>query len=167
MQIEFLVLADDFTGALDTGIHFAKNGARTKVITDPMCDFSDADAQVLVIDTETRHLPPEQAGAIVAEITRRACSCKIRRFYKKTDSALRGNVGAELAALLEADAEAVGVGVFTGVVGVVGVFGVVGGVTGGVIGGVGFLGSCLFVISTLPPFSVLLVVVTPLAFVTL
>ena len=57
---------------------------------------------------------------------------------------------------------------FAGVVGgVVGVGGVVVGVVGGVVGGVVFFGSCLLVISTLPPLSVLPVSVPPPAFVTL
>ena len=57
---------------------------------------------------------------------------------------------------------------FAGVVGgVVGVGGVVVGVVGGVVGGVVFFGSCLLVISTLPPLSVLPVSLPPLAFVTL
>ena len=82
----------------------------------------------------------------------------------------------ELAALLEAAAEDAGVlgfdGVsgtvgFVGVDGVVGFSGVVGGVVVGVVGGVVFFGSCLLVISTLPPLSLFPVSVAPLAFVTL
>ena len=30
-----LILADDFTGALDTGVQISKTGARTVVLTDP------------------------------------------------------------------------------------------------------------------------------------
>ena len=57
---------------------------------------------------------------------------------------------------------------FAGVVGVVGVDGVVGVVgVDGVVGGVVFFGSCLLVISTLPPLSVLPVSVPPPVFVTL
>jgi uncharacterized protein YgbK (DUF1537 family) len=97
-----LILADDFTGALDTGIQFAKSGARTRVITDTDCDFSGIQAQVLVIDTETRHLRPSEAGNVIGKIVRRAAASGITFFYKKTDSALRGNAGAEMEALLAA-----------------------------------------------------------------
>ena len=97
-----LILADDFTGALDTGIQFAKSGARTRVITDTDCDFSGIQAQVLVIDTETRHLRPSEAGNVIGKIVRRAAVSGITFFYKKTDSALRGNAGAEMEALLAA-----------------------------------------------------------------
>ena len=54
-----LILADDFTGALDTGVQISKTGARTVVLTDPHADlerFAD-ETEVLVIDAETRHIP--------------------------------------------------------------------------------------------------------------
>ena len=97
-----LIIADDFTGALDTGVQFAAYGAATRVMVKDQVDFASCDAQVLVVDTETRHLPPEKAYQIVEELTRAACRAGIRYIYKKTDSALRGNIGAELAAVLQA-----------------------------------------------------------------
>ena len=98
-----LILADDFTGALDTGVQISKTGARTVVLTDPHADlerFAD-ETEVLVIDAETRHIPPQQAKACVASIARRAFAMKVPCIYKKTDSALRGNIGAELEAVAE------------------------------------------------------------------
>ena len=105
-MITLLIVADDFTGALDTGVQLAGCGAPTRVVTDP--DFSPASAagaEVLVIDAETRHLPAAEAAAIVGGIVRRAVEQKVPYIYKKTDSALRGNVGAELGALLAASGE--------------------------------------------------------------
>ena len=66
-MVRLLIIADDFTGALDTGVQFAARGARTCVATDPAYDFSraDAEAQVLVLDAETRHLRPEAAYGVV------------------------------------------------------------------------------------------------------
>ena len=97
-----LVMADDFTGALDTGIQFAKSGAVTRVVTDPDCDFAKEQVQVLVIDKETRHRPPQEAAEITQGIVERAVESGIRVFYTKTDSALRGNAGAEIEAMLRA-----------------------------------------------------------------
>ncbi len=99
-----LIVADDFTGALDTGIKFAGRGVPTRVITDPEADFGRdwGDAKVLVLDAETRHLPPLQAYDIVYRAVTRAVACGIPNLYKKTDSALRGNVGAELTAFMRA-----------------------------------------------------------------
>lgn len=98
-----LIIADDFTGALDTGVQFAARGAGTCVITDPAYDFSRAGAevQVLVLDAETRHLPPEEAYKTVFRAVREAGAAGFTHIYKKTDSALRGNIGAELAAALD------------------------------------------------------------------
>ena len=65
-MILLLIIADDFTGALDTGVQFAAHGIRTQVVVDPQVDFSDHDAKVLVVDTETRHLPPKEAYDVVS-----------------------------------------------------------------------------------------------------
>ena len=101
---KLLMIADDFTGALDTGVQFAVRGARTCVVTDPAYDFSQAGAevQVLVLDAETRHLPPEAAYQTVLRAVRDALRAGFTYIYKKTDSALRGNVGAELTAVMDA-----------------------------------------------------------------
>lgn len=106
-MIRLLIIADDFTGALDTGVQFAAFGAATRVITDRTAALSCyADyCEVLVVDAETRHLPAEQAYGIVADIVAKASDLGIGHIYKKTDSAMRGNIGAELAALLEASGE--------------------------------------------------------------
>lgn len=97
-----LIIADDFTGALDTGVQFAARGIRTQVVLDTEIDFASQNAEVLVIDTETRHLPADKAYDIVYQLTKRCLKTDIHYIYKKTDSALRGNIGAELAALLDA-----------------------------------------------------------------
>lgn len=97
-----LIIADDFTGALDTGVQFAAHGVSTRVVVNPEVDFTQYEATVLVVDTETRHLSASEAYRVVAGLTKRAQAAGIHYLYKKTDSALRGNIGAELAALLEA-----------------------------------------------------------------
>lgn len=101
-MILLLIIADDFTGALDTGVQFAAHGIRTRVVVDADVDFTSQEVKVLVVDTETRHLPAAEAYDVVAKLTRRAKCAGISYIYKKTDSALRGNIGAELAAVLEA-----------------------------------------------------------------
>lgn len=102
-MVKLLIIADDFTGALDTGVQFAARGARTCVVTDPAYDFSQAKAelQVLVLDAETRHLAPEAAYGVVRRAVEGALGAGFTHIYKKTDSALRGNVGAELTAVLD------------------------------------------------------------------
>lgn len=103
-MITLLIIADDFTGALDTGVQFAASGANTRVVTSADYNFCQVDSavQVLVMDAETRHLSAREAYDIVYDITKRAVAQKIPYLYKKTDSALRGNIGSELTAMLKA-----------------------------------------------------------------
>lgn len=103
-MVTLLIIADDFTGALDTGVQFAASGANTRVVTSADYDFLkvDPEVQVLVMDAETRHLSSREAYDIVYDITKKAVAQNIPYLYKKTDSALRGNIGSELTAMLEA-----------------------------------------------------------------
>ena len=103
-MITLLIVADDFTGALDTGVQFAAAGAATRVVTDSSYDLRhlDPSIQVLVMDAETRHLSSRAAYEIVYAITKRALDLGVPHIYKKTDSALRGNIGSELSAVLHA-----------------------------------------------------------------
>lgn len=105
-MLKLIVLADDFTGALDTGVQFSKQGISTLVTANREYDFKKTpiDAQVLVIDLESRHLHPDKAYEAVAAVARRALEAGIKYIYKKTDSGLRGNIGSELAAIVDANA---------------------------------------------------------------
>ena len=106
-MIRLLILADDFTGGLDTGVQFASRGVSTCVMTNPEADFAAeaGDSEVLVVVAETRHLPPAKAYDLVFSAVRKGLDAGIPHIYKKTDSALRGNIGAELTAVLDASGE--------------------------------------------------------------
>lgn len=101
---KLVVLADDFTGSLDTGVQFAKLGISTSVL------FSDCDSAkiatcpslLMVIDLESRHDTAEDAYNKVYKTVCEVLKAGVKNIYKKTDSALRGNIGAELTALLDA-----------------------------------------------------------------
>lgn len=103
-MIKLLIISDDFTGALDTGVQFAASGAATYVMVDSMIDYTkiSPNIEVLVIDAETRHLSSEAAYQVVFSIVKQASKIGIPYIYKKTDSALRGNIGAELTAAVQA-----------------------------------------------------------------
>lgn len=106
--VRLLLIADDFTGALDTGIQFAEYGAGTKLLMEAPTDgklFQDEEAEVLILDAETRHLSSEEAYRKISALVRRAKDEGVQYIYKKTDSALRGNIGSELKAVLEASGE--------------------------------------------------------------
>ncbi len=89
------ILADDLTGALDTGVQFTEKGFATFVPLRSSHSFRDA--PVLVCNSESRHL----SGKMAYERVRRICKkLNGRIFYKKIDSTLRGNVGPEIDAML-------------------------------------------------------------------
>lgn len=100
-MVKLAIIADDLTGSLDTGIKFAKEGIPTQIFLHRTIAFDaiEADTEVIVIDTETRHLTAREAGKIVEKVVADCMLYGIRNYYKKTDSALRGHIGSELAAL--------------------------------------------------------------------
>jgi len=99
----FYIIADDLTGANDTGVQFSKKGYNTIVsILDESENIIIPDkTDVLVIDTETREVTD-------ANIVRQRLSKALEKlnfsdkdiFYKKVDSTLRGCIGAELEELM-------------------------------------------------------------------
>ena len=99
---ELLILADDFTGALDTGVQFAVKGISTLVTLQWDARLLASGISVLTVDLETRHLSPNEAKQKVLCLTQQAIQAGVPYFYKKTDSTLRGNVGSELAGMMQA-----------------------------------------------------------------
>lgn len=99
-----LVLADDLTGAIEAGAKFAAVGIASVVTSERTLAPAGLDPRIpaLVIDTESRHLPPRQAGERVERLARAARKAGLHFICKKTDSTLRGNIGSELEALLAA-----------------------------------------------------------------
>lgn len=106
-MIKLLVLADDFTGSLDTGVQFRAKGTRIRFGSPDHRYFTnlEEDIQVLIVDTESRHLPPEEAAKVIRQVVSDAVAAGVRYIYKKTDSGLRGNIGAELSAALTASGQ--------------------------------------------------------------
>lgn len=102
--MKLLIVADDFTGALDTAVKFSRNSIGTIVTLYKDLDLSKVDdqMQVVVVDTESRHISCEEAALRVKNVVRHALKAGVTNFYKKTDSALRGNIGCELNAMMEA-----------------------------------------------------------------
>ncbi|WP_176541158.1 MULTISPECIES: four-carbon acid sugar kinase family protein [unclassified Bacillus (in: firmicutes)] len=94
-------MADDFTGALDTGVQFSNYGVNTVVTSDLDFEFGETTDQleVLVFNTETRYLNKCDAYEVIKKIAVKAKEENIPYIFKKVDSALRGNVASELRAL--------------------------------------------------------------------
>ena len=89
------VIADDLTGAADTGIQLARAGYRTAVVFHGE-EVTATRLDAVALDTDTRTRPAGFAAKRVVEATHAVRSANL--LYKKLDSTLRGNVAAELAA---------------------------------------------------------------------
>lgn len=101
------MIADDLTGALDAGVSFAAAGIRTCVGQGDYFLRNEEARQcsVQVTVAETRHVSAQDAYAQVYDLVMKAAGCGFTCIYKKTDSALRGNPGAEIAAVRDASGE--------------------------------------------------------------
>ena len=104
---KLLIIADDLTGALDTGVCFASAGISTCVRLPGNANqhTTNEDYSVDVAIVESRHMQAAEAYEAVHETIRRMAGNRYTYVYKKTDSALRGNIGAELSATLDATKE--------------------------------------------------------------
>lgn len=94
-----LVIADDLTGAADSAVAFAGHGLHTVVALGPV--IAEACAEVVSVDADTRRLSPRDAADETARLLRAHLSGCSAIVYKKIDSMMRGNIGEELAAVLE------------------------------------------------------------------
>lgn len=100
-----LVIADDFTGANDAGSGLAQAGARVQVLFDTRGALPEA-TDVLVVSTESRAVSAPLAAERVTQAVRHfAAQFQPGWLFKKIDSTLRGNIGAETAAALKASAK--------------------------------------------------------------
>jgi uncharacterized protein YgbK (DUF1537 family) len=108
--MSLLVIADDLTGAADCAAACVAQGFSAMVLLHSReieeLDVGRIETDIVSIDADTRCLVADQAAETTAELVR-LCEaggllgdgCLI---FKKLDSTLRGNVAAELAAMLQA-----------------------------------------------------------------
>lgn len=104
MAIQVAIIADDLTGALDTGTPFAAAGLSVVVATDvediPIALSGRPD--VLVVNTASRALPPEEAEARIGLAAAAIAVAEPAFLFKKIDSRLKGNVAVESEAVAKA-----------------------------------------------------------------
>ena len=102
-KLEIVIIADDMTGAADTAVQFLPSLAPV-YLTDhrnlKSVEFQDS-AGALAVYTNTRALPALEAGSIVRHSAEALRDRRPARVFKKIDSTLRGNIGAEVEVLLE------------------------------------------------------------------
>lgn len=95
--MKFAVMADDFTGAADVGVQFLASGRRKAVID----GYSDSSADVVIRSSGTRNCSEKEAYDKVKQMFSEIKEEGFDRFYKKIDSTLRGNIYAEIEAIVE------------------------------------------------------------------
>jgi len=96
--VRIAILADDLTGACDTGVQMARYGFAATVLLDAG-KRPGTSSVVVAVDTDSRSLSAEEAYGRVAEACSLFLSEKFDIIYKKIDSTMRGNIGAELEAV--------------------------------------------------------------------
>ncbi|WP_202079352.1 four-carbon acid sugar kinase family protein [Caldalkalibacillus salinus] len=92
------MIADDLTGANDSGVQLAEKGIHTSVLFDIPNRLQNLDAGV-VIDTNSRALSREAAMRETKKAGLFLKQAGYKHIYKKMDSTLRGHIGSELQAL--------------------------------------------------------------------
>lgn len=104
-MIEWAVIADDLTGAADTGIRFRPVAAPVLLADHRRVEapaLLAAAPRTLAVFTTSRALPRDRARRVAAEAGRALRRLRPARTYKKIDSGLRGNIGPELEGVMEA-----------------------------------------------------------------
>ena len=96
MEDRYLIIADDFTGANDTGVQLRRRGFATEVLFAGKPTGADYS---VVIDTESGTVHPEHAYEIVSHAVEMVDFNEFRYVIKKVDSTMRGNIAAEIKAV--------------------------------------------------------------------
>ncbi len=99
--MKLLIIADDFTGSLDTGVQLSKNNISTYITVDadhiPDCL---PDCEAIVINANIRHTTPKSAFETIFAILNKLYYEGLN-VYIKTDSVFRGNISAAFAASMK------------------------------------------------------------------
>ncbi|WP_199432813.1 four-carbon acid sugar kinase family protein [Qaidamihabitans albus] len=96
---QVFVIGDDLTGSNATGARFARAGLRTIAVSGLDRLSCTTEADVVVLNVGTRQCAADRARAIVREAVRALPDPAL--LAKRVDTTLRGNVGAEVDALLD------------------------------------------------------------------
>lgn len=102
MVLKLAVIADDLTGANDTGVQFAKQGLDTTVLfPDTILQPTNMTGDVIVLNSNSRAIPTEKAYATVSNLSKQLRELGVTSVLKKIDSTMRGNIGTEIDAVMD------------------------------------------------------------------
>lgn len=91
----YLIIADDFTGANDTGVQLVNHGISVNVNLD-LFNIVNSPSNSRVVDTETRNVSKAVAKETMQKIGTQIQFTNFNFVYKKVDSTLRGNISLEI-----------------------------------------------------------------------
>lgn len=94
-----LALADDLTGAAEIAGCGLRHGLTARLQRER---FTASDAELIAVDSDSRALCDAEAASRIGTLLREVGEAEPQLVYKKTDSALRGPIAAELCAAAEA-----------------------------------------------------------------
>lgn len=98
--MKLAIIADDLTGANDSGVQLAYNGLKTSVLFDIDKD-SISEYEAIVFDTDSRSIDRSEAYQKVKAATEFLKESGFKYIFKKLDSTMRGNIGAEIDAVYD------------------------------------------------------------------
>ncbi|MGG3562383.1 four-carbon acid sugar kinase family protein [Neobacillus rhizosphaerae] len=97
---KIILIADDITGACDSGVQFTQKGLKAAVFFDEPA-VGDVEADVIIYDTDSRALSQQEAYQAVDRVAATLSEEVVGMIYKKIDSTLRGNIGSEIDGLMD------------------------------------------------------------------
>lgn len=100
---QLALIADDLSSATDCGIQTARSGLHTLVMLGGFAAVDETRVvDVVSLDTNSRGVSPKTAYKRVKQVAKALFAAGYDRFYKSIDSTLRGNLGAEVDAVMDA-----------------------------------------------------------------
>jgi D-threonate/D-erythronate kinase len=97
---KIILIADDLTGACDSGVQFTRKGMKAAVFFEES-NLDGIEADVIIFDTDSRALTQMEAYHVVDCAAAKLDKASFDFIYKKIDSTLRGNIGSEIDALMD------------------------------------------------------------------
>ncbi len=102
-MLRVAIFADDLTGALDSAEPFSRAGVSAIVATsvNSLRTLQFATHNVVAVNLDSRHLEPHAAAAVIRAAWSHVAPWQPDLLFKKIDSRMKGNVVAEMQAIME------------------------------------------------------------------
>lgn len=98
--MKLAIIADDLTGANDSGVQLARHGLKTAVLFE-MDGANTKHYEAVVFDTDSRSIKHTEAYEKVKQAAQFLVDAGFDFIFKKLDSTMRGNIGAEIDAIYD------------------------------------------------------------------